>query len=121
MIKFLQFIQWCGRKILKGVVSLIFGIPAGIGKAFRLLKHAVRYETFFLSALWLLSTILLFILTIALSIGIETWFSIKYMPYMNITESVFAISFSLYAILAVGAIYDIFQEEQEELMNVLKK
>jgi len=121
MLKFLQFIQWCGRKIYGGLVSAILSIPKGIATVFHVLKHEVRHATFLFSLLWAMFTAFLLLVSLGISASIALWFSIKHTPFVTITEVVISISIVLYATLVVGMIYDMFEEEQEQLMDILKK
>ena len=104
--------KWCGRRLIKN----LFHRDGFLGKSLKVLREAIRDNTIVVFLLWLISSLAGCAIAALSSLlydatGEHGVFFIK----IEITISVLILIYMI-----VGALYDIFKEEQERIITTLK-
>lgn len=120
MIKFFQFIKWCGRKIWKHTSSFILWTPVVIYKSWKTLKLSLRKNTAMTILIWGIASMFLWI-TSGIGVFIYETKTNSPMPLNYIMEIEGLSNIVLLAIVGIFCSYDIFKEEQQEIISRLKK
>lgn len=120
MIKFFQFVKWCGRKIWRNLSSFIFWTPKALYRFFNYVKESLRDDTTIALCFWCLISLGIIVISVSSAFVYQTSTE-AVLSFGYIVKTEIYISVILLAIMGVCVIYDIFDEEQQEIIRRLKK
>lgn len=130
MNKFSQFVKWCGRKIWQYLTNKVFNTPKFIGNFitninnwFKDVKSNIREQFYFVLSIWTLLTIVVGVLSLLAVAGILSLMDSHHIAEILtfVLRGVGIGSAVLFVITCFSAAFDIFEEEQKEIMRRLKQ
>lgn len=121
MIKPIQFIKWCLRKIWASCSRFVLATPIALYTFYKYVKGQLREETVITLCLWALATLGVMCVVFVSSFVYSSIHNNYDIPMGHFMKIVLFISGILLSFVGIHAIYNVFEDEQKDLLCRLKK